>query len=194
MIGIIVLFFVMIPISNYVIDLALGKDFRTEQEVYYSSKQEIVERLKNKLNIPIEIFSKASDEPIDNILLYMKNFKIEPEVLYSNKKEIVETIKNNPNTPALYVFNSSHNRFLDDILLFANITESYIAKDMECNEENIKKILLDKDISDGVLVFINDGQENEEIIQVIQKATNFNQTTYLQRLNACDVYYIENTL
>lgn len=194
MIGIIVLFFVMIPISNYVIDLALGKDFRTEQEVYYSSKQEIVERLKNELNIPIEIFSKASDEPIDNILLYMKNFKIEPEVLYSNKKEIVETIKNNPNTPALYVFNSSHNRFLDDILLFANITESYIANDMECNEENIKKILLDKDISDGVLVFINDGQENEEIIQVIQKATNFNQTTYLQRLNACDVYYIENTL
>lgn len=194
MIGIIVLFFVMIPISNYVIDLALGKDFRTEQEVYYSSKQEIVERLKNELNIPIEIFSKASDEPIDNILLYMKNFKIEPEVLYSNKKEIVETIKNNPNTPALYVFNSSHNRFLDDILLFANITESYIAKDMECNEENIKKILLDKDISDGVLVFINGGQENEEIIQVIQKATNFNQTTYLQRLNACDVYYIENTL
>lgn len=192
MIGIIVLFFVMIPISNYVIDLALGKDFRTEQEVYYSSKQEIVERLKNELNIPIEIFSKASDEPIDNILLYMKNFKIEPEVLYSNKKEIVETIKNNPNTPALYVFNSSHNRFLDDILLFANITESYIANDMECNEENIKKILLDKDISDGVLVFINDGQENEEIIQVIQKATNFNQTTYLQRLNACDVYYIEN--
>lgn len=177
-------------ISNNIINLVLGKDFRNEKETLYSSKAEVVEKLKSKLNIPANIFSAFKDAPIDNILLFVKNFKIEPEVLFSDKRNIMEMIQNDLNLPTLYLLNSNHNRFLDDILLFANINESYIAKDLECNEDNIKEIFLNKDISKGVLIFINDGQESDDIVNVIKNILELKNITYLKRLNACDVYLI----
>ena len=117
--------------------------------------------------------------------------KIEPEVLFSDKKEIVNKMQNELNVPTVFFFNSSHNRFLDDILLFATVDESYVAKDLEYTEENVKKILENKDISKGIIVFINGGQENDDIIDVVKKAMNFNESSYLKRLNACDVYYLK---
>ena len=50
--------------------------------------------------------------------------------------------------------------------------------------------MLDKDTSKGVLIFINDGQNNENIIETIKSALELENTTYLKRLNACDVYLI----
>ena len=119
------------------------------------------------------------------------SFKAEPEVMYSDKKEIVEKMKNELNVPTLYMFNSSNNRFLDDILLFSILDESYVAKDLDYNEENINKIMKGKDLSNGMIVFINGGQENDDIIDVIKNATKLEESTYLKRLNACDVYYIK---
>ena len=116
-------------------------------------------------------------------------FKLEPEVAYSDKKEIVSKLGNELNVPTLYVFNSGHNRFLDDILLFSILDESYVAKDLECTQENIKDILKDKDISKGIVVFINEGQENDPKLEVILNATGLKKCDYLKRLNACDVYY-----
>ena len=192
MILIVLLIFIMPFISNQIIDLVVGKRFRNEQENSYSSKQEIVEKLKSESNIPINIFSNFTDASIDDTLLFIKNFKIEPEVLYSNKHKITEMIeKEYKNLPALYLFNSNNNRFLDDILLFAKISESFIAKDIECDSQNIKEILADKDISNGILVFINDGQEKDEKIEIIKETLGFEQTTYLQRLIACDVYLVK---
>lgn len=185
------LMFIMPFISNQIIDISVGKKFKYEQENAYSSKQEIVEKLKSEFNIPINIFSKFTDASIDDTLLFIKNFRIEPEVLYSNKHKITEMIeKEYKNLPTLYLFNSNNNRFLDDILLFAKINKSYIAKDIECNSQNIKQIMKDKDTSHGILVFINDGQEKDEKIDIIKETFGFEQTTYLQRLNACDLYYI----
>lgn len=185
------LMFIMPFISNPIIDISVGKKFKYEQENAYSSKQEIVEKLKSESNIPINIFSKFTDASIDDTLLFIKNFRIEPEVLYSNKHKITEMIeKEYKNLPTLYLFNSNNNRFLDDILLFAKINKSYIAKDIECNSQNIKQIMKDKDTSHGILVFINDGQEKDEKIEIIKETFGFEQTTYLQRLNACDLYYI----
>ncbi len=117
-------------------------------------------------------------------------FKIEPEVMFSDKKEIVSKMGNELNVPTVFFFNSSHNRFLDDILLFATVDNSYIAKDIEYNEENIKNILENKDLSKGIIVFINGGQENDDIIEVVKKAMSFENVQYLKRLNACDVYYL----
>ena len=117
-------------------------------------------------------------------------FKIEPEVAYLDKKEIVSQLENELNVPTLYLFNSGHNRFLDDILLFSILDESYVAKDLECTEENIKEILKDKDISKGIVVFINEGQENDPKLQSIVNAMKLEKWTYLKRLNACDVYYV----
>lgn len=185
------LMFIMPFISNQIIDISVGKKFKYEQENAYSSKQEIVEKLKSETNIPINTFSNFTDASIDDTLLFIKNFKIEPEVLYSNKHKITEMIeKEYKNLPTLYLFNSNNNRFLDDILLFAKINKSYIAKDIECNSQNIKQIMKDKDTSHGILVFINDGQEKDEKIEIIKETLGFEQTTYLQRLNACDLYYI----
>ncbi len=191
MIGIVLLILIMPFISNQIIDLVIGKTFRNEQENSYSSKQDIVEKLKNESNIPIDILKKFSNASIDNILLFIKNFNIEPEVLYSNKSKVTKIIeKDLNNIPAIYIFNSNNNRFLDDILLFANIKESYIAKDIDCNEEEINEIIKNKDIDNGILIFINEGQENEKILKEIKEVTNLINTTYLQRLNACDLYYV----
>ncbi len=190
-VSIILIMAIMPTISNKIIELSTGKEFRVEKEYLYSSKDEFAKKLKSEFKLPVEMFSSFSDASMANTLLYIKNFRIEPEVLYSNKHEIVETIKNDLNVPTLYLFNSNNNRFLDDILLFAILNESYIAKDIQCNEENIREILKDKDISRGIVVFINDGQENEELINIITNSINCNTVRYLQKLNACDIYYIK---
>lgn len=118
-------------------------------------------------------------------------FRIEPEVAFTDKKEIVEKLGNELNLPTLYLFNSGCNRFLDDILLFAKIDESYVAKDIEYTEENIKNILKDKDISKGIIIFINEDQENDDILDVVKGATGLENCEYLKRLNACDLYYLK---
>lgn len=178
-------------ISNQIINLVLGKDFRNKKEGGYSSKIETVQELKDSSNIPADVFSNFSDASIDNIVLFVKNFKIEPEVMYSNKQDIIKIVENNENIPALYVFNSNNNRFLDDILLFTNINESYIAKDIKYDEEEIQKIFLDKDISKGLFIFINDGQESDEIAGRVKNVLDLRDVIYLKRLNACDVYLIK---
>lgn len=188
MVGVFLLMLVMPFISNKMVDLVIGENFKNEEENLYSSKTEIVEKLKSESNLPIEIFSNFIDAPMENILLFIKNFKIEPEVLYSGKHDVVETIKSNSDLPALYLFNSNNNRFLDDILLFANINESYIAKDIKYSEEKFNQILLNKDISNGLLIFINDGQKNDDVLKTLQNAIKLKNVKYLKRLNACDVY------
>ena len=50
--------------------------------------------------------------------------------------------------------------------------------------------MLNKDISNGIIIFINDVQENENIVNTIKQALNLENTTYLKRLNMCDVYLI----
>lgn len=125
------------------------------------------------------------------ILIAPVVFKIEPEVVFSDKKEIVEQFGNELNVPTIYFFNSGHNRFLDDILLFATVDESYVAKDMEYTVDNVEKILNGKDTSKGLVIFINEGQENDYILEVVKQATNLTSCEYLKRLNACDVYYLK---
>lgn len=116
-------------------------------------------------------------------------FRIEPETLYSDKKEIVSKLGNELNVPTIFFFNSSNNRFLDDILLFSIVNESYIAKDMDVNESNIKNIFENKDTSKGIVIFINAGQDNDDILEKVKNSLEFNNVDYLKRLNACDVYY-----
>lgn len=116
-------------------------------------------------------------------------FKIEPEVMFSDKKEIVQKLSSEWNVPTIYFFCSEHNRFLDDIYLFSLVDESYIAKDMEYTNENMQKLLEGKDISKGVIVFINGGQQNDEILAMLTESTAIENCMWVKRLNACDVYY-----
>ncbi len=124
------------------------------------------------------------------ILLAPICFKIEPEVMYSNRKDVVSKFKNELNVPTVYFFSSGSNRFLDDILLFSIIDESYIAKDIEYTEENVSNILQGKDISRGIAIFININQNNDYIIDVVKKSTGFENCEHIKKLNECDVYYL----
>ena len=125
------------------------------------------------------------------ILVIPMILKIEPEEMYSNKSDIVSKVENELNVPTIYVFKSNQNRFLDDILLFAKLNESYIAKDLECTDENINEILEGKDLSRGLLIFVNEGQDNEKILDEIKNATGLSEWEKVKDLNSCKVYYIK---
>ena len=111
--------------------------------------------------------------------------------LYTDRAEIVEKLSNELNLPTIYAMRSNGNRFLDDIYLFSKIDESYIARDIEYTKENVQKIFENKDISKGIIVFINTQQNNKEILENICEATNLEKWKHLKRLNACDVYYVK---
>ena len=116
-------------------------------------------------------------------------FKMRPELLYYDEKETIETIKNKANIPAVYLYNKQTSNFLDNIMIFSIIENSYITKDIEYTMENIQKILNNIDTSNGILIFINEVQK-EDILNVIKQSKNFTNCEYINKLNATEVYYI----
>ena len=126
-----------------------------------------------------------------SIMISPAIFKIEPEVMFSDKKEIVECLSKELNLPTLFVFYSENNRFLDDIFLFAKLDNSYIAKDLEYTEETINQIFEGKDISKGIIIFINKDDGNEKVLEPLCNTLNFKNVKFLKRMNACNVYYID---
>ena len=56
-------------------------------------------------------------------------------------------------------------------------------------ETSGEALLEGKDISNGVIVFINGGQQNDDILQILTESTEIEHCTWVKRLNACDVYY-----
>ena len=126
-----------------------------------------------------------------SIMISPAIFKIEPEVMFSDKKEIVECLSKELNLPTLYVFYSENNRFLDDIFFFAKLDNSYIAKDLEYTEETINQIFEGKDISKGIIIFINKDDGNEKVLEPLCNTLNFKNVKFLKRMNACNIYYID---
>lgn len=118
-------------------------------------------------------------------------FHLEPVGLYRDYQEIVEKVKNEYNLPTIYFFNSKNNRFLDDILLFSFLKESYIAKDINPTLENIQNIIKEKDTRDGLLIFINDEQNHQEIIQNTKENLKYTNIEHVKRLNSCDIYLLK---
>lgn len=118
-------------------------------------------------------------------------FDLKPELLYKDKKEIVHELSGELNLPTVYLFNSKNGGFLDDILLFSKLNESYIAKDIEYSKNNLQEILKYKDISNGVIIFINEREKNDIIANEIKKDFKFEECKHLQTLNGCDVFYLK---
>lgn len=81
------------------------------------------------------------------ILIAPIALKLEPELLYLENKEIAEKVEDEFNVPTIYFYNTKKAGFINNILLFAKLDESYIAKDIDYTEENVRKILDLKDIS-----------------------------------------------
>lgn len=126
--------------------------------------------------------------------------KIYPDTFFVERTGLVEQIEER-NVPAVYVLDADNNRFLDDILLFSKLDESYIAKNLVKGEDGqardkaemtkeLKRILKGKDVSRGVLVFINNGQDNEEILEAASTATGLSEVEWLAGLFDGNVYYL----
>ena len=64
---------IMPIITNNVIDLVVGQDFKREKETSYSSKTEMAEKLKSEFNLPIDMVQKFSNASIEDILLFIKD-------------------------------------------------------------------------------------------------------------------------
>ena len=117
-------------------------------------------------------------------------FDLEPELLYSDNKKIVQELGGELNLPTIYLYNLQNGGFLSDILAFTRINESYILKDDTNIEENISQILENKDISKGIIVFINYEQDKDDIVNRLKETLNFTECKHLKRLISSDVYYI----
>lgn len=115
---------------------------------------------------------------------------MEPELLYTDKKEIVQDLSGELNLPTIYLYNPAKGNFIDDILLFSKIDESYITKEIENTVENIQEVLEVKDITKGMILFISEGQENESVIEKVKSSLHFTNSELMKKLNSCEVYYI----
>lgn len=111
--------------------------------------------------------------------------------LYLPRKEIVSQVTEKyGKIPTIYLFNSNQNRFLDDIYMFTKINESYILKVKDASREKVQEILQNKDISNGIMVWVNEGFEKDQYLEMIKNSNNFKNCEHIQRMNACDIYYI----
>ena len=150
-----------------------------------------------------KLFKTATSEKISSIImmilfgvLLISPFicKLEPELLYKDKKEIVEKLEAELNLPALYLFETNNSNFLEDMYLFTKLNNSYIAKDIDYTEENIKEILKQKDTSNGIILFVPKSEkEDVQILKTVEKSINSKEAVFLKELNSCKVYYIKNT-
>lgn len=116
---------------------------------------------------------------------------IKVQEMYFDRKGIVQKFENELNVPTLYMAKSKGVRFLDDILLFSKIDESYVAEGIDCTEENIQSIMKGKDLSKGMVVFINYKEKNSEIVETIRKSLNLEKAAHIKQMNACDIYYLK---
>lgn len=148
----------------------------------YKVIKKIVDDKKTKIIFTISLI-------IILIMPILMNSKIDN--LYLEHKEIVKEVEEKYyKLPTIYLFNTNQNRFLDDIYLFTKIEESYILDIEKANEEKIEEILNNKNIDDGILLWVNEGFEKEEYIKMIMDIKELKKCKHLKRMNACDIYYI----
>ena len=111
-----------------------------------------------------------------------------------DKVELIEDISGEYNLPTVYLMNTGDDRFLDDILLFCELDNSYIAKDFDFldKDADFNKILRGQDISGGFLLFINNGQDNNYILYRTLLSTGLEGYKTVSVLNSGRIYYIGN--
>ena len=120
--------------------------------------------------------------------------KSTPESTYADKVELIEDIKGDYNVPAVYLMKTDDDRFLDDILLFTSLDNSYIAADFDIldKDADFNAILEGQDVSGGFLLFVNNGQADRHILDYVLLSTGFESYKTLSILNSGKVYYIGN--
>ena len=102
---------------------------------------------------------------------------------YRDYADIVTKIDENTSIPAVYIFNASQNRFLDDIYLFSKIEKSYIIKPEDASQEKLTELFAGEE---NIYLFLNEGMDNDEILGRIKGY----RIEHIKRMNACDIYLL----
>lgn len=117
---------------------------------------------------------------------------LEPDVVYREREVWLEKVEAVHEVPALYLMKTGDDwGFLNDILLMRELRESYIAEDVGADKDRIREILKGRDLKGGLLVFINDGQEQGEVLEAIKTATGLKDVDWSERLVMSDMYYLK---
>lgn len=109
---------------------------------------------------------------------------------YTRMNHLAEKMEEKAQIPALYIFNDSNIRFLDDITIFTKLEESYIMKYSQTNLENIQNVLQEKDTSQGLILVYNGGVKAEDIIKQMKEAYHYKTEEDIQKLNDGMVKYL----
>lgn len=115
---------------------------------------------------------------------------IEPNVEYRHMEKLNTFVTKMSDVPAIFLYNPANERFLDDLPAFVKIDESYIMHHQEYTIENFQRILAGEDLSQGLTVFANYGDGNEQYLKTLREATGLTQQEYIIRTNSADVYYL----
>lgn len=144
--------------------------------------------------------AKVSDWAIGGVLIMMllaapvqlKLGWMRIELLYRDRQAVMSLVEKVPDAPLLYFITSENNRFLDNILPFAQVRESYLALDLlEPTAVEVREILQGKDLGSGLIVFVSGSQNQEQALAAVQAATGLTQVDWIQGINTCDVYYLQ---
>lgn len=122
------------------------------------------------------------------MLIFPQILNLDVSYVYKDYRNIIDFVETTPDMRAIYVMNMNQNRFMDDLYLFSKIEKSYILDSNGFSEEKIEEIFKDIDISNGILVIINEGIDHKEYINNIENILGFTKCEHIQRLNAADVY------
>lgn len=125
---------------------------------------------------------------LGTILISPFIYKIGPELVYTEKQEIMQELEKRKDLAMLYIYNSDKCNFLDDILLFVKMDESYIAKDVIYTKEKIQEIFKEKNTSNGVIILLNEVDDKE--LEIIKETLNLKNVKHLEKLNTCNIYYV----
>lgn len=112
------------------------------------------------------------------------------ELLYRDKEALMSELEENAEVPALYMITTENNRFLDNILPFATLNESYLALDVEPKKEVVEEIMRGKDLSRGLYLFVSDKMDTEEVLRAVMEATGFMEVRWVRGVNTCEIYYL----
>lgn len=164
----------IIPVCSFIFIFVIGIINSLIEKNFDYSKAEKIIIIISLIILVMPIFTKSN---INN--------------LYLQHKEIVQKVEAEYyKLPTIYLFNTNQNRFLDDIYLFTKIDESYILNIKDATKEKIDEILEQKNVQNGIIVWVNEGFEIDEYLQIIMKYNDFKECEHLKRMNACDIYYV----
>ena len=123
--------------------------------------------------------------------LQLLSGKMRIELLYRDRADVMMEAEQHKDAPLLYLISSKNNRYLDNILPFTIVQESYLALDFDYTDiSGLQEILAGKDLSRGLTLWISDQQDHEATLQAVKTATGLENVEYIQTINTCSVYYL----